>query len=256
MLKRFAGGLAVLVLLTGSAQAATCPPYTYNLTNGTTADANQVMGDFNSILNCANTMAPLASPIFTGIATIQGSAPTIFVLNSSTSTSAVFAQFQSSGTSQGYLGYESGSLTFLNAAGSAPLLTLSNSGNLAAAGTVSGTSFVTTSDARLKKNVVQISDALSLVKQLRGVRYDWRSAKEKEVGKDLNLPSDEKQIGFLAQEVEKVVPEAVVTAKQGGRDVYGLKEGALTPVLVEAIKEQQAEIESLKSQVAALKAAH
>src|SRR6185312_17448496 len=46
-----------------SPAVATCPPYRHTLNNGTTADAAQVMDNFNDVLNC---MAPLANPVFTG----------------------------------------------------------------------------------------------------------------------------------------------------------------------------------------------
>src|ERR1700722_10686764 len=66
---------AALALLLGAlvpdaAWAANCSPYTYTLTNGTTADANQVMANFNNVLNCANNnLVPSASPTFTGTVT-------------------------------------------------------------------------------------------------------------------------------------------------------------------------------------------
>ena len=67
--------LSIGLLSSSAAFATTCPAYPYTLTNGTTADATQVMGNFNSILTCANTsLAPLASPSFTGNVGI-GSAP-------------------------------------------------------------------------------------------------------------------------------------------------------------------------------------
>jgi hypothetical protein len=71
--------LAALLLSPAAATASTCCAYSYVLTNGQTADANQVMSNFNSILNCANNflapssalvgLAPLASPNFTGVPT-------------------------------------------------------------------------------------------------------------------------------------------------------------------------------------------
>ena len=64
------------LLLTRAAAAQNCPAYTYTLTNGATADANQIMGNFNSILGCANnSLAPLASPHFTGSVGIGTTAP-------------------------------------------------------------------------------------------------------------------------------------------------------------------------------------
>ena len=103
--------------------------------------------------------------------------------------------------------------------------------------------WVVNSDARLKKDVRQIADALGLVKQLRGVRYHWRLAEEREVGKAIDLPIDEPRIGFIAQEVVAVVPEAVVAPKTGAEGgVYGLQTSNLLPVLVEAMKEQHPEL--------------
>jgi hypothetical protein len=101
----------------------------------------------------------------------------------------------------------------------------------------------------MKTNISEIGGALDLVERLRGVRYDWRAPAEREVGKTLPLPVDERQIGFIAQEVAEVVPEAVSIPKKGTDEPYALKDGALVPVLLEAVKEQQAEI---KAQQAAL----
>lgn len=123
-------------------------------------------------------------------------------------------------------------------------------------GAAGGTqAWISPSDARLKMDVRQIPEALELVKQLRGVRYRWRPAGDREAGKTLNLPTDETQIGFIAQEVAAVVPEVVVAPRKGAQDgIYGLQTTNLLPVLVEAIKEQQAQIKSLRREVAALKA--
>jgi hypothetical protein len=126
------------------------------------------------------------------------------------------------------------------------------------------TNWVNASDGRLKTGVAPISDALALVQRLRGVRFRWRTPEEREVGKQLTLPSDQPQLGFIAQEVAEVVPEAVTVPKDAVaasvdgskgdvvKGVYGLKEAALIPLLVEAIKEQQKEIEALKATVASM----
>jgi hypothetical protein len=117
-----------------------------------------------------------------------------------------------------------------------------------------------TSDARLKTNITDIPDALDIVDHLRGVRFRWRPPSEREVGKELTLPLDEPQIGFLAQEVAKVVPEAVTAPKAAKGGPYGVKDSSIVPILVEAIKAQQAEvkaqqaeIQELQAEVAALK---
>lgn len=99
----------------------------------------------------------------------------------------------------------------------------------------------TTSDARLKQRVRPIGDALARVQALRGVRYTFRQADFPA----LNLPAGE-QIGLLAQEVETVFPELVSTDAQGYKAVNYAQ---LTPVLIEALKEQQRRLEQQREQL-------
>jgi hypothetical protein len=110
------------------------------------------------------------------------------------------------------------------------------------------------SDERLKKNITPVSGALADIQKLRPVRYQWRAKSERTVGKDLGLAEGEPQIGFVAQELAQVVPEAV-NAPINKDDIYTVKEDNLIPLLVQAIKEQQAEIDSLKAQIASSKPA-
>ena len=93
------------------------------------------------------------------------------------------------------------------------------------------------SDERLKKNITELTDALSIVSKMRGVNFDWRT----DEFPDKNLPQ-KTQIGFIAQEIQSFVPEAVI---EGADGFLALDYGRLTPLLVEAIKEQQAAIERL-----------
>ncbi len=100
-------------------------------------------------------------------------------------------------------------------------------------GTSSGTSdWATPSDMRLKTNILTIPSALEKVLQLRGVSYSW---------KDPETFDNKKHIGFLAQEVEKVVPEVVVN----NNDSYSMQYAPITALLVEAMKEQQEQINKL-----------
>lgn len=87
---------------------------------------------------------------------------------------------------------------------------------------------VTTSDLRFKKNIETIENALNIVMNLNGVRYSWR----KEEYPDKNFV-DTVQLGFIAQEVEKVLPEVVGTDENGWKSVQYTQVVAL---LVEAIK--------------------
>jgi hypothetical protein len=104
----------------------------------------------------------------------------------------------------------------------------------------------TWSDSRYKKDVTPIADALSDVLQMEGVRYNWRQSDFPE----LNFPKGE-QIGVIAQDLEKIVPELVITNADGYKSVSYEK---LTPILIEAIKAQQKEIDILKNEVELLKA--
>ena len=115
-----------------------------------------------------------------------------------------------------------------------------NVNNGTTVGTYTTTGWVHSSDARLKTNVETIPHALETLQQLRGVSYQWK-----------NAPDQPRQLGFIAQEAEKVLPEVVVTDANG---MKGMAYQNITPVVVEAIKEQQAQIEALKAENAALKA--
>jgi hypothetical protein len=100
------------------------------------------------------------------------------------------------------------------------------------------------SDVRLKDRIEPVAGGLSLVQALRPVRYHWRSSAFPE-----RRLSTNEQIGFIAQEVQKVLPEVV---SQGADGMYAVDYARLTPVLVQAIQDQQVQIDELKSMVAQL----
>jgi len=94
------------------------------------------------------------------------------------------------------------------------------------------------SDARLKTNVVNTTYGLQTVMQLRPVNYNM-------------IKGGEAQVGFIAQEVQKIVPE-VVSGTEGDitkGETLGLSYGNLVPVLTKAIQEQQATIEAQQKQI-------
>jgi hypothetical protein len=113
-------------------------------------------------------------------------------------------------------------------------------------GTAGGTSsWTVVSDIKYKKNIAPITQALDMVTQLRGVYFDWNQDQAGE----LNL-STEPQVGFIAQEVRDVLPEAVHEDASGTLSVsYSL----IVPVLVEAIKSQQKAIDQLRQEIESLK---
>ena len=101
---------------------------------------------------------------------------------------------------------------------------------LPSTGNLSATSFTSLSDVNKKKNITKIDNALEITQQLEGVRFDW---------KDTHKSS----LGLIAQEVEKVLPELVETSDDGTKSV---SYGNIIGVLIEAIKEQQKQIDTLK----------
>ena len=105
---------------------------------------------------------------------------------------------------------------------------------------------VSSSDKRLKKNIVKLNGALDKVTQMRGVSFKWRDDKNK--GKNKNNKK-KKVIGFIAQEVEEIVPDLTGVDSKGFMTVNYL---GTTALLVEAIKEQQKIINELKKKVDSL----
>ena len=112
------------------------------------------------------------------------------------------------------------------------------------------------SDKRLKENIVNISSPLEKIKQLRGVYFDWKEkTDEGESIKDLGFipPIQKGEIGMIAQEVEKVIPQAITDApfdeREEGDKYKTIKYDRLIPLLVECINEQQKQIDELKNKI-------
>ena len=98
-----------------------------------------------------------------------------------------------------------------------------------------------TSDAKLKKYPKNIKNALDKVDAINGVNFIWRKADE---DMQRNVHSFEgRDVGVIAQEVEKVLPEVVLTRDTGYKAV---KYEKIVPLLIEAIKELRLEVEELK----------
>ena len=114
---------------------------------------------------------------------------------------------------------------------------------LQVSGDIIANSIAGSSDLRYKTNVRSISSPLEKVKSLRGVYFNWDQ--KSFPNKDF---SDKTELGFIAQEVEKVLPE-VVSKDNSPEEYRSVKYDKVVALLVEAIKEQQKQIDSLKSQV-------
>ena len=103
-------------------------------------------------------------------------------------------------------------------------------GNILASGNVTGYS-----DKTLKDNIQTISNALNKVSQLRGVEFDRN-----------DVEGNPRQIGVIAQEVEKIIPEVVTTHEDG---IKSVAYGNLVGLLIEAIKDLKDEVSELKAQL-------
>ena len=159
--------------------------------------------------------------------------------------------------------YAGGNGTYFGTAGGGQAGRIDGSGNLTLSGTYPG------SDLRLKENIQNISGATDTIKSLVGKTFTWKA----EAGLD-----DWKHYGFIAQEVQKVVPDLVKdngnqyfdkddkivssiepTESDEDRKSAGLTKSltvnneGVTPILVEAMKELIAKVETLEAEVAALK---
>jgi hypothetical protein len=133
--------------------------------------------------------------------------------------------------STSYYRAPAGGHEFRGSAGTA-IFTIGNTGNCVAAGEVSANS-----DERIKTNIKTIENGLEKVLQLRGVEYD-------------RIDIEKHQIGVIAQEVEKVLPDVVHTDERGMKSVAY---GNIVAVLIESIKELKGEISELRAELNELK---
>ena len=125
--------------------------------------------------------------------------------------------------------------TYFRTGGGSNTATLDSSGNFTATGNVTAYS-----DARLKTDIHTINDALSICGKLRGVSYKW-------------IADGKPSIGVIAQEVEEVIPEVVLTNVDTNpetgetTEVKSVDYGKIVGVLINAINELKEEVEELKN---------
>ena len=121
--------------------------------------------------------------------------------------------------------------------GSTPSQTgkLNSSGTFTVSGDV--VAYGSPSDISLKENIKPIENALDKVEKLQGVTFDWKDKQE-------NILHIKEDIGFIAQDVQKVLPE-LVRKNENGK--LSLRHQGVIPVLLEAIKELREEVKQLKT---------
>jgi len=131
-----------------------------------------------------------------------------------------------------------------------------NGSTFAVGGAITATGDITafSSDERLKTNIVSIPNALSKIHLLDGITYDWN-----ELALSFGFVPDNRRhdVGLLAQQVQFVLPEAIAPAPfdtdpDTGESISGehyltVRYDKLVPLLIEAIKEQQLQIDELKT---------
>jgi hypothetical protein len=130
-----------------------------------------------------------------------------------------------------------------------------NGSTFAVSGAITATGDVTafSSDERLKENIVNIPNALDKILSLNGVTYDWN---EKALAFGFVPDNRRHDVGLIAQQVEAVLPEAIAPAPfdtdvDTGKSISGdnyltVRYDKLVALLIEGVKEQQAQIDELK----------
>jgi hypothetical protein len=116
-------------------------------------------------------------------------------------------------------------------------------------GEIRATSDITafySSDRRLKTNIRPVSNSIEKLQALNGVYFDWTDEQIEKRGGEDGYFVRKNDVGVIAQEVEEILPEAVATREDGIKAVNYEK---LIPVLIEAIKELNKEVEELKWQL-------
>lgn len=119
-------------------------------------------------------------------------------------------------------------------AGTTNIATLTGTGTFSTIGDVIAFS---TSDKNLKDNITPISNPIEKIQKIGGYEFDWNDKQDVYEGHD---------IGVIAQEIEEVLPELVTTRDNGYKAV---KYEKIVALLIEAIKDQQKQIDELKSKI-------
>lgn len=208
------------IILTGDVSGSA----TFNGTANATITAvvaddshNHTISTVTGLQTALDAKAPLSAPTFSSNATISGTVPSLLFDD----TDFASGNFR--------IRSQSGTFGFLNDAGSV-VLSVTQTGVVVAANNI--TAF---SDARLKENVVTIDSALNKVSQMRGVYYNRIDDENKT-----------RNIGVIAQEIEKVLPEVVHTRED---DMKSVAYGNIVGILIEAIKELSEEVKTLRSKL-------
>jgi hypothetical protein len=174
---------------------------------------------------------------FAGVHGIHGSGNGVFGLSYSPVASGVYALNSSQG------GYGVAGRVSFTGTGTAVYGNAGNSSTAWAgyfAGRVSAASYLTNSDARLKKDIQTLPYGIEELNRLRPVTYRWKDEQRRH----------DKQLGLIAQEVQAVIPELVDSdARQG---MLSVNYQGLVPVMIKVLQDQQKIINRQEARIAAL----
>jgi len=127
--------------------------------------------------------------------------------------------------------------------------TRSLSGGPVAATTITATGDITafsTSDNRLKTNIIKIDNAIDKVNKISGITFDWTEEARKSRQNEEEVFGNRRETGVIAQEVEEVLPEVVIDRVDGYKAVRYEK---IVPLLIEAIKDLSGQVDDVKQQI-------
>ena len=111
---------------------------------------------------------------------------------------------------------------------------LNSSGSLTVSGDL--VAYGSPSDKRLKENIKPIKNPLGKIKKLKGVTFDWKKSE--------NILDIKEDYGFIAQDVQKVIPELI---RKNENELLSMRHQGVIPILVEAIKELEARVKELEN---------
>jgi hypothetical protein len=238
------GGSATLLLETANDFTGTCQAYVRVL--GSTGNGQSTL-TFGTAGAISDTTATERMRITSGGDVIVGGTATAGLQRSVTTNASNNSGFviQTGGTNKGYL-YCDNANTYLESTTSGRIYCWVNGANGVYL-TAGSTSWTANSDERLKNITGNIENAIESLLTLRTVKHTWKSDENKI-----------ERLGLIAQDVEKVFPQVIEKYQiPAGREqqqtdeteYLGVKYTELIPVLVKAIQELKAEVDSLKAQI-------
>ena len=220
-------------------------------------DRVAVTGNGNIMVNLGTTVVPAgtsATMVVNGLGTNPGGIELVNQNNGGGNIQALSTGGLQFGTFTGAVGAEVyNSLMTLTKPGT------NATGNLAVTGNITATLEVTAyfSDLRLKDNIAIITNAVDKVMAINGVYYNPNQLAESLVGESITT----QKVGLIAQEVQQIMPQVIRSApfdigadgaSISGKDYMTIQYDKLVPLLVQAIKEQQAQIECLEARITTL----